>query len=190
MLSPHTTTPTIVTRFKVSLNDTQKLKTDAEVMDYQQHENNLEEDEEEVNKNEFENDEDQTIKILSIYVTEKRLGVAFYDELTNSLKADGYDIASVDMEGILSALKFSCDPTIILIQPRVVTNKPLLDIVTSAWDGTPEVYTFHTMKNSYWNYENSIRLMCSKLIVKQESTRNQSIESLSYQVNLVSLTRL
>jgi hypothetical protein len=129
-----------------------------------------------------ENDDERTIKILSIYITDKKLGVAYYDELTNSLKGDGYDIATVDMEGILSSLKFSCDPTIILIQPRVVTNQPLLDVVTSAWDGTPEVYPFHTMKNSFWNYENSIRLMCSKLIVKQDSSRYQSIESLSYQV--------
>jgi hypothetical protein len=128
-------------------------------------------------------EDDKTVKILSIYLTEKRLGVSYYDELTNSLKSDGYDLSLDEMEGILSSLKYSYEPTILLVQPRVVTNKPLLDLVTSGWDGTPEIYSFHIIKNTFWSYENSLRLMCSKLIIKQESLHGQAIDSLSYQVH-------
>jgi hypothetical protein len=134
-----------------------------------------------------ESEVDKTVKILSIYLTEKKLGLSYYDELTNSLKSDGYDLSLDEMEGILSSLKYSYEPTILLVQPRVVTNKPLLDLVTSGWDGTPEIYSFHVIKNTFWNYENSLRFMCSKLMIKQETPLNQSVESLSYQVPFPSL---
>ena len=43
-----------------------------------------------------------------------------------------------------------CRPTLLLVQSKTVTNKPLLDLICQRDDGAGEAYPFQVIKNNFW----------------------------------------
>lgn len=130
------------------------------------------------------NEDDGSVacKVLALCVVQKGVGVAFYDELTNSIRADSFQTCPEELEGMLATVKMICEPTLILIQPHVIVNKSLLDVISSGWDGVPDRYLYQTIKTMHWNLNNSLESMCTKLFVKSNRNHSRIIESLTYQV--------
>ena len=134
--------------------------------------------------------EAEIARILAVYITDKHIGLACYDELTNSLRADGFDTSAQDVEAMLTSVKMVCQPTLILVHPRIVVNTPMLELVTCGWDGVPDNYPYQALKSSHWNLDTALELMCTKLSVRNSTalSRAEDIESLSYQDNYLRLS--
>jgi hypothetical protein len=138
--------------------------------------------------NESARDDSEVVKILVVSIVDKQLGLACYDELTNTIRADGFDTTSDDIEAMLVSAKLICQPTLVLVHPRVVVNTPLLEMVTCGWDGVPGHYPYQAMKSSHWNFNTALELMCTKFFVRDKDHRTFDLDSLSYQENFLRLS--
>lgn len=70
-----------------------------------------------------------------------------------------------DMEETLSEIKDSLHPTLFLLHPQIISNKPLFDIILSGPDGM-NYYRFQALKSSCWNANNTLEMIHKNLIVK------------------------
>lgn len=135
------------------------------------------------------NGEDSVVaKILAVSILDKKLGLACYDELTNTFRTDGFDTTSDDIEAMLVSAKLICQPTLILVHPGVVVNTPLLEMITCGCDGTPNQYPYQAMKSPHWTFDTALELMCTKFFVRDKDHHTFNVESLSYQENFLRLS--
>jgi DNA mismatch repair protein MSH5 len=66
----------------------------------------------------------------------------------------------------LKNIKISLSPTLLLLNPKIISNKSLLELVVSSQDGTPDFYRFKAIKTSNWNANNALEIIHNNLVVK------------------------
>jgi hypothetical protein len=74
--------------------------------------------------------------IVSICYINKVLGFACFEEVLGRLTVDALP-CSDDIDGLLTTIKASYNPTLFLVHPAIVSNKPLLDLLLTGLDGSP-----------------------------------------------------
>lgn len=89
--------------------------------------------------------------IIALCYARNCLGLACYEEVSNSICCDALHVPIEDVEQTVMNIKVSLRPTMFLLHPKLLANKPLLDMVLSGIDGSPEAYRFKVLKSSAWN---------------------------------------
>ena len=112
----------------------------------------------------------------------KRLGVACYDELENSLVADGMDISSDEMESVLNSIKVACNPTLFLLHSQIVANKPFLDLLLADLEGNPDHYRFKVLRSASWNAESSLESICKKLKINESAGARDAGTNMNFSI--------
>ena len=127
-----------------------------------------------------ENIEYTTNSLVAICYSNKYLGVACFQEITDTIKVASLSVSVNDMDETLNTIKQEFTPTLFLVHPSIVQNKPLLDLLTTnEADGTPDYYRFKTMKSSNWNEKKSLEIICQNLKLRGDHLKgNQRINSL------------
>lgn len=77
-----------------------------------------------------------------------------------------------DMEDTLSVVKETLRPTLFLLHPQIISNKPLFDIILSGPGGI-NYYRFQALKSSCWNASNTLEMIHKNLIVKNFSINRE-----------------
>jgi hypothetical protein len=83
--------------------------------------------------------ENEIKSIVAICFSNRVLGIASYIEIENAIMADSIN-CNEDVEEALSRVKLVCSPTLFVVHPSIVSNKPMLDVMLSGIDGTPGFY--------------------------------------------------
>jgi DNA mismatch repair ATPase MutS len=104
--------------------------------------------------------------IVALCYNNREIGIACFDELTNSILCDTCSVSNDDMEDTLYNLKVALQPTLFLLHPKVITNKSLLELVLCGVDGTSNFYRFKTIKSSAWQSQKSQHVINECLVVK------------------------
>jgi DNA mismatch repair protein MSH5 len=114
--------------------------------------------------------------ILAIHWSDKRMGFSCYSELTNSIRVDSAEISNKDLESIVTSIKSACTPSIIILHPKIINNKELLDIIISNTDDITNTgtYRYQTIKSSCWNFESAIEVITNKLVVKDSKSKSNN----------------
>ena len=117
--------------------------------------------------------------LIALCYTNKRLGVACFEELIDTISVSIVNVSANDMDETLTNLKCRFKPTLFLISPKIVANKPLLDLVLSnEGDGSPDYYRFQALKSSDWNEKKSLELIRKSLSLKGDRHNQHRINSL------------
>lgn len=110
---------------------------------------------------------EQASVIVALCLTNHKLGVACYDEISNSILADTFHFPEGDYEDILIQLKVNADPTLFVLHPTIITNKELLALILQGTDGSPECYRYKTLKTSMWNEKTNMALIHNCLSIRK-----------------------
>eukprot|EP01041_Mallomonas_annulata_P008543 gene8543-17620_t len=86
----------------------------------------------------------------SIICSGKKLGFACYDEISNTIFADGIHVSEEDMESTLSSMKIALKPSLFLLPPN----------------GTPDFFRYKAMSSSSFNSDIALDILCNKVIVR------------------------
>jgi hypothetical protein len=78
--------------------------------------------------------------IAAVCYINKTIGFACYDELSNSIFADSIPVSFEDIDDVLAQIKIAAGPTLFLIHPMILSNRPLLDLLVCGTDGMPNAY--------------------------------------------------
>jgi hypothetical protein len=108
--------------------------------------------------------------LVAICYSNKVIGVACFMEISNTIYADCINVSTDDIENVLYHIKTICSPTLFLIHPQILSNKPLLDMLTSGSDGMKDFHKFKPMKSSSWNPEHAFEIICNKLCLAKHSS--------------------
>lgn len=125
--------------------------------------------------------------LLSVCLINKLLGIACYDELSNTIYSGAIGISADDVEFIFSNIKLMYGPTLFLVHPKVASNKSLLDLILAAIDGTENFYKFKVLKSSHWNETTALGTICNNLVIRAPSNANQgsnTFQSVASSVNI------
>ena len=117
--------------------------------------------------------------LTALCFTNKQLGVACYEEISNTILCDTINVAVEDLEETLTNIKISLNPTLFVLHPKIISNKSLLELILSGVDGTPEEYRFKVLKSSVWNDKNCVQTIHNCLVIK--GTHGQDRNESSYQ---------
>lgn len=119
--------------------------------------------------------ENGDVKVLTaVCLNNKVLGVASYNELTNTIVAGAIGVSTEDTDFIFNNLKTMYSPTLFLIHPKVASNKSLLDLMLTGLDGSADFYRFKVLKSSQWNENTALATICNCLIIKTMQRSNHS----------------
>ena len=131
-----------------------------------------------------ENDVGEHSSIVSIFWkdNEKKLGVAWYDEITNEVRVEAVGCSLEDIDDTFENIKSITNPTLFLLHPRFIANQQILDLLVMRdeayddgdGDGDARItspYKYVAVKSSAWNSDTALDLACSKLIVKEFQRR-------------------
>ena len=100
---------------------------------------------------EAETDNDCSKVIAAVCYVNKTIGIACYDELSNTIFADSIPACFEDMEDVLAKIKLATSPTLFLIHPTILSNVSLLDLLVCGIDNVPNTYRL----------DNVIRQLCA-----------------------------
>lgn len=105
---------------------------------------------------------------VSICTVGNKLAVAHYDEAMNEIHAMCMPAREETLPETLHRVKLKCAPTIFILHPRVLSNKPLLDLILQDVDGEPDGYRYISLKASDWNDDNALHLLCTKIKLRSK----------------------
>jgi hypothetical protein len=119
------------------------------------------------------NEEIQAQAIVALYYSNNVIGVACYNELTNSVSTDSLPVSIEDFESILTNIKLEFSPTLFLLHSKIVAHRQLLDIVLtkSASSDQTQVddYAFQVPKSSAWHVDTARNLIQTTVVIKGTS---------------------
>ena len=105
--------------------------------------------------------------IVAVCYTNKTLGLAAFDEVTNVIHAEGIGVGLEDVEAVFEKLKTLMRPSMFIVHPLFVANQGLLDLLVSGGDdGSAQPYSYTVSKSTTWNAQAALELMCTKLLIR------------------------
>eukprot|EP01038_Epipyxis_sp_PR26KG_P012141 gene12141-16255_t len=104
--------------------------------------------------------------ISAICCNQKSLGIACYNEINNTIYADNINTTAEDIGDILHNFKRSFKPTMLILHPRLIANKSLLDSILSGPNYEPNYYTYKAIKSMNWNQKLCMQLIYNNLAIK------------------------
>lgn len=153
------------------------------------------------------NEHDDAQAIMALCQIGKVLGVACYDELSNTILVDAVNAnpgctffnkrlafftllrftTSDDMEEIIFTLKETLHPSLLLLHPKIISNKSLFDLILSGPGNLPDYYKFKAMKSSMWNSNTAIELIHKSLVIKDIEGKENDTTSFQKICSLIDL---
>lgn len=103
--------------------------------------------------------------VLAIYYSKGTLGIAGYDEASNKLQVDSVQTSMEDIEETVTVIKLECEPTMLILHPKIMANKELFDLLLCGTNGSPEYYKFTSLKSSSWSVEKANELLSTKVFI-------------------------
>ena len=72
----------------------------------------------------------------------------------------------------LNNIKINFSPTLFLLNPKIISNQELFNLIVSSKDGIPDFYRHKVLKSSSWNHNVAIEMIHRNLVVKDGNTLN------------------
>ena len=114
---------------------------------------------------------------ISLFLADNKLGVCCFDEATAVLYCDSISINKETMRDTLETIKLTCNPSMFLLPPRIISNQNLLDLIILD-EGRNCNYLYQSLKTSSWNDAKGIALLSTKVKIRgevQRKNRNTAI---------------
>jgi hypothetical protein len=106
--------------------------------------------------------------IIAVCYTNKTLGLAAFDEVSNVIHAEGIGVGLEDVEAVFDKLKVLMNPSMFVVHPLFVANQGLLDLLVGGGDdGVAPPYSYTVSKSTTWNAQAALELMCTKLLIRR-----------------------
>ena len=112
-------------------------------------------------------DEIESRRLCALFYRSKHLGVATFDEFTNSVAVEGLPVSEYEFDEILTQVKSIVSPTLFIVHPSMAARKELMDHITLGLCKEENFYTAKTTKSSTWNTSSAIQIICDHLYVRE-----------------------
>lgn len=108
--------------------------------------------------------------IVALVYSKSKLGIAWYDELSNAVMVDGITTSPDDFEDTVTKIKAQCSPTFFLLHPSIVAHHQLLEIITSSYNSNGMLnsshYSYQLSKSTTWQPDLARHILQTKLHVR------------------------
>jgi DNA mismatch repair protein MSH5 len=121
---------------------------------------------------------------VALCYSNKIMGLSCYDELQNAIICDAFQVPTEELEETMINIKDSLHPTMFLLHPKIIANKPLLDIILAGPDGAPEAYRFKVLKSSVWSDKACNQRIHGSLTIKGQSGATSHCQRIASVVDL------
>jgi DNA mismatch repair protein MSH5 len=104
--------------------------------------------------------------IIAINYSNNQLGVAGYEELQNTIYGEVFEVSLDDCETTLLSIKNFFNPGLFLVHPSILANTSLLKFILQGTDGTPDFYSYKTLRTSAWNEMMTTNILYNDLKIR------------------------
>ena len=127
--------------------------------------------------------------LVAICYSNRILGMACYQELNNTICCNTFNAAPEEINQIMMSIKNTFKPTMFLLHPKVITNKPIFDIILSGTDNSEAAYRFKVLKSTVWNDKICSQLIHNSLEVRGSRQYDPSVSNYQRIACIVDLER-
>lgn len=114
-------------------------------------------------------DENSAVVLMALCHINRKLAVACYDELSNTIMASVYDFSTDEIETTIQSLKQSIEPTLFLLHPNIISNSSLMSLVLRSLDGAENHYRYKALKSSSWQEAKTNQVIYHGLAIRKLS---------------------
>lgn len=129
-------------------------------------------------------EEDRTQALVTLYMNNKQLGIACYEELTNIIYAGTLNMSMEHIEETIITIKRLLKPTIFLLHPKIIANQSLFELILSGLDGTQNYYRYKVIKTATWIDKSCQYLIHNCLQIRRLHKSNTSYQYISSIIDL------
>lgn len=115
--------------------------------------------------------------LMAICHINRKLAIACYDELTNTIMASVYELSHDEAESIIISIKASIEPTLMLLHPNIISNAALLSLILKGLDGSEHFYRYKALKTSSWQESKSHQVIFHSLTLRSKSVSNANLKA-------------
>jgi DNA mismatch repair ATPase MutS len=119
------------------------------------------------------------IVIMAFSYSHGVLGLACYDETRNCIMANSYELSTLDAEIVLTTIKLTLSPSLVLLHPNILANATLLSIILTGTNGEENYYSYKALKSTSWQVTNAIRIIYESLSIRRKTRGSSCIEGIN-----------
>jgi hypothetical protein len=121
--------------------------------------------------------------VIALSISSTSMGMAWYDELSNSILVDNIPLTADDLDDSFNLIKHDCKPTLFALHSKIVANKQLMGLILTkegnddtSNDDEKHMYDFIVPKASSWRADTAMEMICSKLMLRDSMKAMASYE--------------
>jgi len=118
-----------------------------------------------------------SVSLIAISFSNQKLGIACYEEISNTMYCDTIPASVDEMEETIVNLKQLLKPTLFLLHPNILSNKSLLELILSGVDGSPDAYRYRVLRSTAWKDNACQQLIHNCLVIRGKATGLSSVAS-------------
>jgi hypothetical protein len=128
--------------------------------------------------------------IMALSYVNNEIGVAIYEEISNTIYAEMLKTTMEDLEFNISNLKITFEPTLLLLHPAILSNSSLLELILIGVDGTSNAFQFKTLRSTSWNEKITTPNIYSSILFLQDKWGQRESNFASNQSRNISRNRI
>jgi hypothetical protein len=118
-----------------------------------------------------------SVSLIAISFSNHKLGIACYEEISNTMYCDTIPASVEEMEETIVNLKQLLKPTLFLLHPNILSNKSLLELILSGVDGSADAYRYRVLRSAAWKDNACQQLIHNCLVIRGKATGLSSVAS-------------